>query len=91
MIILIDRSFQKDAKRLPSDVQRKLKQLIQEIQQANSFSQIGVKNYPAIKMLIGYALEITGLGFIKKMKRLSFPGFSIEKRFTDTFQKSKFI
>lgn len=41
MIILIDRSFQKDAKRLPSDVQRKLKQLIQEIQQANSFSQIG--------------------------------------------------
>jgi mRNA interferase RelE/StbE len=41
MIILIDRSFEKDAKRLPPDVQRKLKQLIQQIQQVNSFSQLG--------------------------------------------------
>ena len=41
MIILIDRSFEKDAKRLPHDVQKKLKQLILQLQQAKSFSDLG--------------------------------------------------
>lgn len=41
MIIQIDRSFEKDAKRLPPEVQQKLKQLILQIQKINTFSEIG--------------------------------------------------
>jgi mRNA-degrading endonuclease RelE of RelBE toxin-antitoxin system len=50
MILLIDRSFEKDAKKLPAEVQQRLKEIINLIQQSSNFSDLNAENYLAQKM-----------------------------------------
>jgi mRNA interferase RelE/StbE len=49
MILLIDRSFEKDAKKLPKEVQLKLKEIINLIQQSSNFSELNAEKLAGSK------------------------------------------
>ncbi len=43
MITLIDRSFEKDVKNLPKEIQQRLKKVIEQLQIANSIVDVGAE------------------------------------------------
>lgn len=49
MILLIDRSFEKDAKKLPKEVQLKLKEIINLIQLSSNFSELNAEKLAGSK------------------------------------------
>lgn len=49
MILLIDRSFEKDAKKLPVDVQLRLKDIINLIQRSSNFSELNAEKLAGSK------------------------------------------
>jgi len=66
MILLIDRSFEKDAKKLPKEVQLKLKEIINLIQQSSNFSELTAEKLAGSKDAYRIRLGNYRIGIYKK-------------------------
>jgi mRNA interferase RelE/StbE len=66
MILLIDRSFEKDAKKLPAEVQQRLKEIINLIQQSSNFSDLNAEKLSGSKDAYRIRLGNYRLGIYKE-------------------------
>lgn len=66
MKILVDRSFEKDAKKLPIEIQQKLKQLIEQLQISESISNAKAEKLAGAKNAYKIRIGDYRLGFYKE-------------------------